>query len=76
MMRPRVSTRGERLVRAHPWTANSVAWAFVIGAAAIVCTMAARWTALRLSAAWPVAAEVVGLRRRSAIQVSAAVRSA
>ena len=28
MMRPRVSTRGEGLVRAHPWTANSVAWAF------------------------------------------------
>src|SRR2546427_9813178 len=120
----------------YPWTMNSLAWAFVIGAAAVLCTMAARWAALRLSAAWAVAralaafvaafvaafavyeaalfavaitllggtdtfapsivgqilvtnvaalvglyglnrlAEVVGLRRRPAIPVSAAVRSA
>jgi len=116
----------------YPWTMNSLAWAFVIGAAAVLCTMAARWAALRLSAAWTVVralaafvaafavyeaalfavsitllggtdtfapsivgqilvtnvaalvglyglnrlAEVVGLRRRPAIPVSAAVRSA
>lgn len=33
----------------YPWTANSFAWGAVLGAAAILTTVAARWVTLRLA---------------------------
>jgi hypothetical protein len=39
------------IVLRYPWTITSFAWGFAIGAAAIVATLAARWTACALNKA-------------------------
>jgi hypothetical protein len=39
------------VILGYPWTVNSVAWSPAIGVAAVLGTMAAQWTVLRLAAA-------------------------